>query len=95
MPFKDFKQKLQDGGSCEKLSMALEKVEAARKAITGEQCCINGDYSPGWGAPVLGLGVRCSKRWLAVFLEAGGTEGGLSLTVAGRELGLLTEEAKK
>lgn len=63
MPFKGFKQRLQEGGSCEKLSVALEKVEAARKAITGEQCGINGDYSPRLGAPVLGLGVRCSKRW--------------------------------
>lgn len=75
MPFKDFRQKLQEGGSCEKLSVALEKVEAARKAITGEQCCINGDYSPGSGAPVLGLGVRCSKRWAGGLLGSGRDRG--------------------
>lgn len=41
--------------------MALAKVEARKKAITGEQYDINRDSSSRLGAPVLGL-VRFSER---------------------------------
>ena len=60
--FQRLKQKLQEGRCWEKWPMALEKVEARKKAITGEQYDINRDSSSRLGAPVLGL-VSFSKRW--------------------------------